>query len=407
MKQLVTNRAFVLVMISDVLQNVGIWVRNMALLFFIVTQTNGSPIAVSLLTIVEYLPIFVFSLIGGVLADRWRPKQTMIWGDVLSFLSVLLIIFVVTAGYWQAVFVVTAVSAIVSQFSQPSSLKIIKQHVSEENIPLAMAISQTLMALFIVGGPVLGTTIYNFFDITASLCGLLVIFALSAVCLSFLPPAPVEDLQDDRKSFVSELTEGLRYVRSSEQLKTLLLMYAVLAVGVGLVQPLDVFLVTERLNLPKENLQWFTAVSGFGLLVGGALAGVLSKKVRANVSIFAGLCFLGIATIVEVLSVWPILTGTMRFLTGVFLAFMQTVLSSFMVTTVDEKYIGRLNGLMMPVFTGFLLIGTGVSGVYMTVTSLITVFVTSGIILVAASFIGLRLSVETAADSEPLPYELN
>lgn len=407
MKQLVTNRAFVLVMISDVLQNVGIWVRNMALLFFIVTQTNGSPIAVSLLTIVEYLPIFVFSLIGGVLADRWRPKQTMIWGDVLSFLSVLLIIFVVTAGYWQAVFVVTAVSAIVSQFSQPSSLKIIKQHVSEENIPLAMAISQTLMALFIVGGPVLGTAIYNFFDITASLCGLLVIFALSAVCLSFLPPAPVEDLQDDRKSFVSELTEGLRYVRSSEQLKTLLLMYAVLAVGVGLVQPLDVFLVTERLNLPKENLQWFTAVSGFGLLVGGALAGVLSKKVRANVSIFAGLCFLGIATIVEVLSVWPILTGTMRFLTGVFLAFMQTVLSSFMVTTVDEKYIGRLNGLMMPVFTGFLLIGTGVSGVYMTVTSLITVFVTSGIILVAASFIGLRLSVETAADSEPLPYELN
>lgn len=407
MKQLVTNRAFVLVMISDVLQNVGIWIRNMALLFFIVTQTNGNPIAVSLLTIVEYLPIFVFSLIGGVLADRWRPKQTMIWGDVLSFLSVLLIIFVVASGYWQAVFVVTAVSAIVSQFSQPSSLKIIKQHVSEENIPLAMAISQTLMALFIVGGPVLGTAIYNFFGITASLCGLLVIFALSAVCLSFLPPAPVEDLQDDRKSFVSELTEGLRYVRSSEQLKTLLLMYAVLAVGVGLVQPLDVFLVTERLNLPKENLQWFTAVSGLGLLVGGALAGVLSKKVRANVSIFAGLCFLGIATIVEVLSVWPILTGTMRFLTGVFLAFMQTVLSSFMLTTVDEKYIGRLNGLMMPVFTGFLLIGTGVSGVYMTATSLITVFVTSGIILVAASFIGLRLSVETAADSEPLPYELN
>jgi len=60
--------------------------------------------------------------------------------------------------------------------------------------------------------------------------------------------------------------------------------------------------------------------------------------------------------------------------------------------TVDENFVGRLNGFMMPVFTGFLLIGTGASGIYMTATSLITVYVTSGIILIAASLISLRLT---------------
>ena len=46
MKHLLANRVFVLVMISDMLQNVGIWIRNMAVLFFVVTQTNGNPIMV-------------------------------------------------------------------------------------------------------------------------------------------------------------------------------------------------------------------------------------------------------------------------------------------------------------------------------------------------------------------------
>lgn len=86
MKELLRNRVFLLVMASDVLQQVGIWVRNMALLYYVVQQTQGDPVAVSLLTVVEYAPIFLFSLVGGVLADRWRPKRTMIWGDVLSFL---------------------------------------------------------------------------------------------------------------------------------------------------------------------------------------------------------------------------------------------------------------------------------------------------------------------------------
>ena len=154
MKQLFLNRPFMLLMVSDIFQNLGIWIRNMALLFFVIEQTDGDPIAVSILTIVEYFPIFLFSIIGGVMADRWRRKRTMIWGYIFSFLSVLIIILVIETGYWQAVFAATAVSAIVSQFSQPSSMKIIKQHVEESQIQAAMEISQMFMSLFIIIGPI-------------------------------------------------------------------------------------------------------------------------------------------------------------------------------------------------------------------------------------------------------------
>lgn len=75
MKELLKNRVFLIVQGADLLQQIGIWTRNMALLFYIMEMTNNNPTAVSLLTTLEYLPIFIFSLIGGTYADRWNPKK--------------------------------------------------------------------------------------------------------------------------------------------------------------------------------------------------------------------------------------------------------------------------------------------------------------------------------------------
>jgi len=399
MKTLLGNRVFVLVMASDLLQQIGIWVRNMALLYFVVAQTNGDPIAVSLLTVAEYAPIFIFSIIGGVLADRWRPKRTMIIGDLLSLLSIAPILWAVQVGYWQAVFVAAGVSAIVSQFSQPSSMKMFKRYVPDSQVGSAIAFSQTMSSLFIIGGPVLGTFIYTRYGISFSLSSLIVLFALSALCLSLLPKSEPVD-RTERTSVYAEWKSGLSYVRGKRQLVVLFGLFALIALSVGLIQPLEIFLITERLQLPEASLQWFTAVSGLGMLLGGILAGVLSagghllgKERRI---LLLGTLVFGAATVVEGLSLWPLLTGSMRLMTGVLLAFMQTVLATIMLTSVEERYVGRINGLFTPLFTGFLLLGTACAGVYMHATSLTLVFITSGLILVAASFVTLGLRTESA-----------
>lgn len=391
MKQLFFNRPFMLLMISDIFQNLGIWIRNMALLFFVIEQTGGDPIAVSILTIVEYFPIFLFSIIGGVMADRWKPKRTMIWGDIFSFLSVLIIILVIETGYWQAVFAATAVSAIVSQFSQPSSMKMIKQHVEESQIQAAMAISQMFMSLFIIIGPIVGTLIYQLFGLEQSLISLLVIFAISTGILSFLPKS-VQIKELEKTTPVADLKAGLQYVKKQRNLKVLMVMFAILAFGAGLVQPLEVFIIMERLSLEKENLQWFTALSGVGMLIGGVLAAASSNNPNGKKIIFSGLFFLGITTFVEVLSIWPIITGAMSFTTGIFLAFVQTILAALMLTSVEEAYIGRINGLITPIFTGLLLIGTSLSGIFMEATSLLTVYFTAGFIFILASLVSLQFS---------------
>jgi len=131
MPELFRNRVFLVVAGADLLQQAGIWIRNMALLFYIMEQTNNNPAAVALLTTFEYLPIFVFSLVGGTFADRWNPKRTVVIGDALSAASVAAILALVLGGMWQAAFAATIVSAVVSQFSQPASAVLFKRHVPE------------------------------------------------------------------------------------------------------------------------------------------------------------------------------------------------------------------------------------------------------------------------------------
>ncbi|MGG4265005.1 MFS transporter [Peribacillus simplex] len=399
MKTLFSNRPFMIVMASDLLQNIGIWIRNMSLLFFVVERTNGSPIAISILTIIEYLPILIFSIIGGVLADRWIPKRTMILGDILSFISIIFIIIVVESGHWQAVFLVTAVSTIVSQFSQPSSMKLIKQNVEEKHIPSAIAFSQSLMSLFVIIGPIIGTSIYQYFGIERVLISLLIIFAFSALILSFLPRTEKVKYEKNETA-IGDLKAGIMYVAQSKNLQVLMLIYAILAVGVGLVQPLDVFIVIDRLALEMENLKWFTALSGVGMLIGAGIAALISKKIKGHLVIFTGFFFLGIATIIEVWSIWPLLTGAIRFLTGIFLAFIQTILATLMLMSVQESYIGRINGLITPIFTGSLLIGTSISGLFMEMTSIITVFMTAGLIIILAAIVSLKLKTENNTQVE-------
>ncbi|WP_249929668.1 MFS transporter [Paenibacillus naphthalenovorans] len=212
MTTLFQNRVFRIVALADLMQQLAIWVRNIALLFYVMEQTNNDPVAVSLLTVFEYAPIFLFSFIGGAFADRWNPKRTMIAGDLLSALSVAAILLFVLAGSWQAVFAATIVSAIVSQFSQPSSAIMFKRHVPEELVGAAIGITQSLMSLFIIVGPIIGTLLYSLQGITNSLVILIGLFLAAAAIQLALPPSP---RNPERRTVpvLEDIKEGIRYVR--------------------------------------------------------------------------------------------------------------------------------------------------------------------------------------------------
>lgn len=69
------NKFYQTILISNIFLQIGIWVRNFAILMFVSEKTHNDPLAISLISVVEFAPIFVFSFIGGAFADRWKPKK--------------------------------------------------------------------------------------------------------------------------------------------------------------------------------------------------------------------------------------------------------------------------------------------------------------------------------------------
>lgn len=134
MGELLKNRFVRMVFVSALFLQVGIWVRNFAVLLFVTEKTNGDPFAVSMISVAEFLPIFIFSFIGGTFADRWQPKKTMVWCDLLSAVSIFAVIGALVFGSWQSVFFATLISSILSQFSQPSGMELFKMHLEERLI---------------------------------------------------------------------------------------------------------------------------------------------------------------------------------------------------------------------------------------------------------------------------------
>lgn len=402
------NKAFLIVTGSDLLQNMAIWVRNMAILYFIMEQSQGDPVAVALITVLEYLPIFVFSFIGGAFADRWNPKRTMILGDVLSVLSIVLILFVLSSGYWQVLYAATFVSSIVSQFSQPSSAKIFKRNVDEEHVQTAIALTQSLHSLFIIVGPMLGTFIYTALGIEASLYSLLLLFGISGILLTFLPSMKKEKA-DTVTTIFADLKEGWQYVLRFRSLVMLALVFGIIGLAEGLVSPLQIFIVTDRLQLEETALQYMSGVAGMGLLIGGGLAAVLSNKLNQNITLIAAICIMAVTTMIEVLSTSLVLTLTSSFLGSVSMAFINVIISTYMVARIDESMIGRVNGTIMPLFMGMILAGSSLSGVLMSTGSMLLVYTLSTFIILLSIIPGLRIQFKemqtghNGLDSKEIP----
>lgn len=372
------NRFVKMILLSALFLQFGIWVRNIAVLFYVKKMTNDDAFAVSLISVAEFAPIFIFAIIGGTFADRWRPKITMVLCDLLSAGSIVAVLVAMEYGSWRAVFFVTMVSAILSQFSQPSGLKLFKQHVPEHLLQKGMSVYQTLISVFMIFGPIVGTFVYQSYGIETSIGVMGFAFLLSAASLAFMP----RDRQDEgarRQTRIWEdLKAGFRYVRSNMVLRRLGGSFVAVGSGLGLVQPTAVFLITERLGKPEDYLQWFLLANGAAILIGGALAMGFSGKLSAQKLLAFGIAANGLAIIAMGLATNYWIALVCQFAAGLVFPCINIGLGTLMLRNAEQSYVGRVNGILNPLFTGSMVLTMMLSGVLKNAFSLVPLYVLAG-----------------------------
>ncbi|PGB07447.1 MFS transporter [Bacillus toyonensis] len=360
--QVLKNRFVQGILASALFLQIGIWVRNFAVLLYVMEMTKGDAFAISMISVAEFAPIFIFSFIGGTFADRWKPKRTMIWCETLSSISVFAVLITLMFGTWKIVFFVTLISAILSQFSQPSGMKLFKQHLSTEQIQLAMSIYQTIFAIFMVLGPILGTFIFHSFGIYISIIITGIAFLLAAGVLLFLPKDLENEAEKKDITLLQEMKDGIKYVKKKKALTLLGLCFMAAGLGIGLIQPLGIFIVTEQLGLSKESLQWLLTVNGVGMIVGGALAMVFAKDVAPQKMLIVGMLgqAIGVGIIGYSTNLWVTLTA--QLFSGLALPCIQIGINTLIIQNSDTDFIGRVNGILSPLFTGSMVVTMSIAG---------------------------------------------
>lgn len=239
---------------------------------FAVLGIGGDATDIGIVFAAYSLPNVVFLLAGGVWADRLPRNLVMVGSDALragvqTVLAILL--FSGSAQIWHII-LAAALHGTASAFFAPASTGLMPQVVSATRLQQANA----LMALsrggaFIVGPAVSGLLI------AASGPGL--VFAIDAVSyiLSIVTLALLRiertAAQAERASFVSELADGWREVRSRNWLLASLLTFAVSNVSLGAFMVLGPVIVDRELGGAAEWGAILTA-GAIGALIGGGVA---------------------------------------------------------------------------------------------------------------------------------------
>ncbi|MEG2868631.1 MAG: MFS transporter [Terrisporobacter sp.] len=366
---LLKNKVFLTILATDIIQQMAIWIRNIAIMFFIMDITKGDPIAISTLNIMEYIPMFLLTFVGGIIADKYNPKKLMLLGDGFSFISFIILGFFINKGYIVAVFAAVLVSAIVTQFSYPASQKYFKEYVSEEYIESAIGVSQLLGSVFFVIGPFMGSYFYFNFGIGKTLLMISALFLISILLILTLPNKRFSVIESD--GYLEDVKLTFIYIKEREILNLFMKMFLLMSFGMGIAFNLDIFLITDRLGLSEQYYQFFSGVAGIGVIVGGGIYLLLSNKISDLKILYVIIGVFSITVFFEGYSTIPALTIVLQFIDNALGGFASGLIMAIITKITDQEYLGKINGLTSTLMYLGMMGGVVLSGIIMKLSSIV------------------------------------
>lgn len=414
------QRNFTLLWVGGMISMLGDWLLFIALPFYIYDIT-GSALATGAMFIAETLPILLFGSIGGVFADRWDRKKTMIVADLLRAALLLLLLMVRSPEWLWAIYLVAFVQSSVGQFFNPAKGALIPQLVDESQLMPANSLNSLGTELTrLIGAPLGGALMATMglasvvvldcvsFVVSALLIGLIAAPRDEHAALAAAPDAGITALL---ASVWGDLVEGFRLVRSTRWLAGLFLAMGVLMFGQGITNVLLVPFVEQVLHGDAQVFGWIVTAQGIGGLIGGLLAGTLGRRfspVRI-MAVSAGAMGLLVLLIVNI-PVLPVVLALMAVIGLPVVAFMVSE-ATMLQSGVADQYRGRVMGSYGMALALAMLLGMGVGsalGDWLGVVPLLDVvsglYVLAGVIVLAlAGGYQPATAATPALSGEPVP----
>ena len=224
------NRNYRLLWFGQIVSQLGDWFNSVAV-YALLLELTGTATSVALMIIVQFLPMAVIGPVAGVVVDRVDRRRLMILMDVVRGLLVLVLLVVHRAEQVWLLYVVMGATVSATAFFEPARTAVIPNITSRAELLTANALSSaTWSAMLAIGAGAGGLVTAVFGRNTAFLVNA-VSFFVSAVIIArtaFLATPPEVKRPAGLASLtgLSDLVEGLRYVRGDRHVAALMFVKA-------------------------------------------------------------------------------------------------------------------------------------------------------------------------------------
>jgi MFS family permease len=248
---------------SGLISNLGSMITYVAIPFQIKELTN-SYLAVGISGLVELVPLIVFGLYGGVLADAVDRKK-MIWATEAAaaiLATILLLNALSPEPNLYLIYIVGALFAAVNGLHGPSADAILPRVVGHQDIPSAIALMSLRRQFGIIVGPTIGGILIASSGVSLAYAVDIGTFVISLALLIRVKNVPPS--HEAEKPSLAALREGVAYARSRQDLKG---TYIIDLAAMFLAMPIALFpFWVDQVNSPWA-LGLFYSAGTIGALV--------------------------------------------------------------------------------------------------------------------------------------------
>jgi MFS family permease len=368
-------RDFRLMFIGACISSIGTWMQNLAQAW-IVLDISKSAFYLGLDAFLAGIPVFLFSIIGGVVADRVERRRVLLVSQYVqmtsAFLLTLLIFFHVVQ-IWE-ILCLSFVCGTAQSFGGPAYSALIPTLVKKDDMPNAIALNSIQFNLARVLGPALGGIALDRFGAVwcfglNGLSFLAPIISLAILTTRYLP-------QNTGESVFTSMKSGFRFIRHQGAMEALIfLAFAMTAFGFPMMTFLPWFAKTTFHGGPW-TFTLFLCSSGVGAVIGSLIVAWMG-----NVALIS-LVWLGVGIAVFSFSTNLILSCAVLFLTGIGLMTVFANVNSVVQLITPNEMRGRVMSVYNSAFRGGMPMGNLLTGWLVPIFTAPFVLAANGLLLV-------------------------
>jgi MFS family permease len=361
------HRNFSLFWWGQLISLIGTWMQSIGQTWLVLELTHSAWL-LGVVGALQFLPILLFALFGGVVADKFPKRNILVFTQSFSMLqatALWLLVFTHTVQLWH-VMVLALLLGLTNSLDMPTRQAFVVEMVGREDLPNAVALNSSIFNMARIVGPGIGGLVIAGLGVAPlfllnAISFIPVIIGLLLIDAAKLHAVVPHTLTEQKQGTFRSLREGFVYIRQTPAVLMIIVVIGIVSlfcINFNVTLPL---VATEVLNVGAAGFGFISSAFGVGALISALWLAWRNKRPHISPMLFWSIvfCVLLIAfALVRIYYVSLVLIALVGFTQIAFSALANTALQ----TVTPDHLRGRVMGVYMLVFTGSTPIGNLLTG---------------------------------------------